>query len=291
MYSAISSYTAGTWNNHTDNDLSSYWSSKYTGVICEWDTINGIAEYAFFSGSTTQGLNLYGWKSSFSGDIYAGGGFNYGGSELYVNGKIDSASTIVTNGWMIEIDETNEYVDAISMPDYDKAIHDNAEPYEYYEESPAYVQDRNVIDSSIKVAGDVVISGTAFEGDCYIIADGNITYNVESFTSKGRVFLYSINGNITINGSQIAVDGAMYAPKGSVTFNTYDTTVTGFICADTINFNGSIFNITSANHDMVELRSKGIVKTYTTDEDFAEGEMDGVSFAVPDQLGLIGRDK
>lgn len=172
------------------------------------------------------------------------------------------------------------------MPDYDKVIHDKAEPYEYFEQSPAYVQDRNVINSSIKVGGDVVISGTTFEGDCYIIADGNITYNVESFVSAGRVFLYSRNGSITVNGSQIDINGAMYAPNGSVTFNTYDTTITGFICADTINFNGSIFNITGANFDMVKPKVKGIVKTYTTDNDFAEGTLDGVSLAVPDQLIL-----
>ena len=260
--------------------------------VCEWDFIpvkepvESELNYAVFSGSQTQGINLYGWKSRFDGNIYAGNGFNYGGSELYVTGRIDSAGAIITNGWITEIDERNEYIDAIKMPDYDKVIHDKAEPYEYFEQSPAYVQDRNVINSSIKVGGDVVISGTTFEGDCYIIADGNITYNVESFVSAGRVFLYSRNGSITVNGSQIDINGAMYAPNGSVTFNTYDTTITGFICADTINFNGSIFNVTGANFDMVKSRTKGIVKTYTTDNDFAEGTLDGVSLAVPDQLIL-----
>lgn len=177
MYSPISRYDTGTWNNHINNDTSSYWSAKYTGAICEWESSNSELDYAVFSGSQTQGINLYGWKSRFDGNIYSGGGFNYGGSELYVTGRIDSAGAIITNGWITEIDERNEYIDAINMPDYDKAIHDNAEPYEYFEQSPAYVQDRNVINSSIKVGGDVVISGTTFEGDCYIIADGNIIYN------------------------------------------------------------------------------------------------------------------
>lgn len=286
MYSPVSRYDTGTWNNHINNDTSSYWSAEYTGAICEWESSNSELDYAVFSGSQTQGINLYGWKSRFDGNIYSGNGFYYGGSELYVNGRIDSAGAITTNGWITEIDERNEHIDAISMPDYDKAIHDNAEPYEYFEQSPAYVQDRNIINSSIKAGGDAVISGTTFEGDCYIIADGNITYNVESFVSTGRVFLYSRNGSITVNGSQIDINGAMYAPNGSVTFNTYDTTVTGFICADTINFNGSIFNITVANFDMVKPKVKGIVKTYTTDNDFAEGTLDGVSLTVPDQLVL-----
>ena len=246
-------------------------------------------DYAIFSGSNTNPLSLYGWKSNFTGNIYTGNSFNYGGSELYINGKVDAVETVTVNGWKTEITETNEGVSSIAMPDYDGVINENAQPYEYFEESPAYIEDKTVVNSSIKVNGDVTISGTTFEGDCYIIAEGNITYNVESFNTTGRVFLYSKKGNITINGSQININGAMYAPKGNVTFNTYDTTVKGFICADSISFNGSIFNVSGANFDMVQSRSKGIVKTYTTDADFNEGTLNGVSLAVPEQLILADK--
>ena len=284
--------TVGTWNNTYEYSAGNwFYGTVNSGFICEWEgeeetPIVTDNNYAVFSGSTSQGLNLYGWKSYFTGNIYTGNIFNYGGSELYITGKVDAVSAIVSNGWITEIAETNEYVTAIPMPDYDEAINTNAQPYEYYETSPAYIQDKTVVNSSIKVNGDVTISGTTFEGDCYIIAEGNITYNVESFNTTGRVFLYSRNGNITINGSQISINGAMYAPNGSVTFNTYDTTVTGFICADTINFNGSIFNVSAANFDMVQPKFKGVVKTYTTDADFNEGTLNGVSLAVPDQLVL-----
>ena len=246
-------------------------------------------DYAIFSGSNTNPLSLYGWKSNFTGNIYTGNSFNYGGSELYINGKVDAVGTVTANGWKTEITETNEGVSSIAMPDYDSAVNENAQPCEYFEESPAYIEDKTVVNSSIKVNGDVTISGTTFEGDCYIIAEGNITYNVESFNTTGRVFLYSQKGNITINGSQININGAMYAPKGNVTFNTYDTTVKGFICADSISFNGSIFNVSGANFDMVQSRSNGIVKTYTTDADFNEGTLNGVSLAVPDQLILADK--
>ena len=104
------------------------------------------------------------------------------------------------------------------MEDFDKVIHDNAQPYDYYEENTVYIQDLNVIDKSIKISGDVEIGGTTFEGDCYIIADGNITYNVNDFNSTGRVFLYSQNGNITINGTNVNINGGIYAPNGNVSF-------------------------------------------------------------------------
>ena len=286
--------TAGKWNNTYESSSGNwFYGTINSGFICEWEgkekaptaTIN----YAIFSGSNTNPLSLYGWKSNFTGNIYTGNSFNYGGSELYINGKVDAVGTVTANGWKTEITETNEGVSSIAMPDYDSAVNENAQPCEYFEESPAYIEDKTVVNSSIKVNGDVTISGTTFEGDCYIIADGNITYNVESFNTTGRVFLYSKKGNITINGSQININGAMYAPKGNVTFNTYDTTVKGFICADSISFNGSIFNVSGANFDMVQSRSNGIVKTYTTDADFNEGTLNGVSLAVPDQLILADK--
>ena len=281
----------GMWNNtfnYVEED--SNYSTNNTGFICEWeneDTIkvnHNIKNYTLFSATQANDLNFYGWKSDISGNVYSGASFIYGGSELYIDGRVDTVGTVTANGWKTEISEINEQISPIGTLDLDEDIHKNAQPYEYFEESPAYVEDRTVISSSIKVAGDVVISGTTFEGDCYIIADGNITYNVESFSSTGRVFLYSRNGNITINGSQININGAMYAPNGNIAFNTYDTTVNGFIWADTISYSGSIFNVTGANFDMVE--PKSIVKTYTIDEDFNEGIYNGLALTVPNQLVL-----
>ena len=206
-------------------------------------------EYTIFSGSETADLNLYGWKSNINGNVYTGKNFNYGGSEFYVKGRIDAVGNIITNGWKTEITERIENSEKIDMPNFDAAIFEEAAPFELFEDSPAFVQDRNVIDSSIKVNGDVVISGTTFEGDCYIIAEGNITYNVQSFNTLGRVVLYSRNGNITINGSSIEINGIMYAPSGNVNFNTYETTLNGRIVADAINFNGSVFNINGQSED------------------------------------------
>ena len=275
----------GTCNNET------FFGVENFGFICEWESVDTPVEeeksmknYALFSASQTTNLSFYGWKSNISGNVYSGASFVYGGSELYIDGRVDTVGSLTANGWKTEISEINENITPLNTLDLDEDIHKNAQPYEYFEESPAYVEDKTVISSSIKVAGDVVISGTTFEGDCYIIADGNITYNVESFSSTGRVFLYSRNGNITINGSQININGAMYAPNGNVAFNTYDTTVNGFIWADSISYSGSIFNVTGANFDMVE--PKSIVKTYTIDEDFNEGTYNGLALTVPNQLVL-----
>ncbi len=233
-------------------------------------------EYTVFSGRTSSDLNLYGWKSNFKGNVYSGKNFNYGGSEFYVDGRIDAAGSVTTNGWKTEITECNESVAIVPMPDFDAAIFKEAAPFETHEESPAYIQDTNIINNSIKVNDDVTISGTTFEGDCYIIAEGNITYNVQEFNTTGRVVLYSRNGNITVNGSTININGILYAPNGSVNFNTYETTLNGRIIADTINFSGSIFNIYGQADDWDLI---GGDSTDTETEDVA------ISAVVPEYIG------
>lgn len=290
MYRSI--HTLGTWNNTENYVEGSFpYSTVNAGFICEWEESessvvveNRMMHYALFSISDTTNFGFSGWKSNINGNVYTGASFQYNGSELYITGRVDAVGTITTNGWKMEIDERNENVESVDTIDYDNVIHDNAQPYEYYEESPAYVQNLNVIDKSIKVAGDVVISGTTFEGDCYIIADGNITYNVNAFNSTGRVFLYSRNGNITINGTSINLNGGIYAPNGNVSFNTYETNLTGFVWADSITYSGSIFNVNADNFDMLEPRC--VVKTYTIDEDFNDGQFNGLGLSVPNELTL-----
>ena len=295
MYCNIGNY--GTWNNTLDY-VSGSWSHSTSncGFICEWEAEetpeeeppvvveNRMKHYALFSASSTSNFGFSGWKSNINGNIYSGASFNYSGSEFYVSGRIDAVDSVNTYGWKSEIGEVNENAEAVELVDYDKVIHDDAQPYEYIEGDTAYVQDKNIINSSIKVDGNIVIGGTSFEGDCYIIAEGNITYNVHEFDTTGRVFLYSRNGNITINGTSINFNGAMYAPNGKVSFNTYETYLTGFVWADTIKYSGSIFNVDADNFDMLEPRS--VVKTYTIDDDFNNGEFSGLCLDIPNQLTL-----
>ena len=209
-----------------------------------------ISSYTVFSASQTEDLTLNGWKSNFTGGIYSGRNFVCNLSEFYLDGRADAAGNVTANGWKINIPEKNENVESIAMPDLEESILAKAGEYTYYSESPSFIQDTNIINGSIMVSGDVTISGTNFEGDCYIIADRDITYNVNSLNTTGRLVLYSRNGNITVNGTNININGIMYAPKGKVSFNANETTINGRIWADTVNFSGSIFNITGSDSDL-----------------------------------------
>ena len=289
--------TFGYWNdlNNSGNcNGEAFFGAENFGFICEWegttDKIEEVSPYTLFSGSSTENFQLNCWKSTFNGNVYTGVGFVSNASELYLNGKVDAVKTITTNGWQINIDERNENVEKETMPDWDARIHKMAGAYEFTDEDVVRIQDKNVIDGAVKTTGKVEISGTTFDGNCYIIADGDITYNVNDFISTGRVVLYSRNGNITINGTNIDMNGIMYAPNGTVAFNSNIANINGRIFADMINFSGSIFNVTSSDSDWELLGTKSVIsKTYTLDDDFNEGEFDGLGLDVADELTLDQR--
>lgn len=260
---------AGKWDDGYDNRMAPF--------VCEWENdrsehnVGILSGYTIFSSNINEDITLNGWKSSITGGIYSGRDFICNLSEFYLDGKADTVGTVTANGWKINIPEKNENIEAAAMPDLEEAILARAGEYTYYSESPSYIQDTNIINGSIMVAGDVIISGTNFEGDCYIIANGDIVYNVNSLNTTGRLVLYSRNGNITVNGTNININGIMYAPKGKVSFNANETTVNGRIWADNVNFSGSIFNIKGSEDDL-DLIGDTDIETPTEYSVLSQGE-------------------
>ena len=260
---------AGKWDDGYDNRMAPF--------VCEWENdrsehnVGILSEYTIFSSNINEDITLNGWKSSITGGIYSGRDFICNLSEFYLDGKADTVGTVTANGWKINIPEKNENIEAAAMPDLEEAIFARAGEYTYYSESPSYIQDTNIINGSIMVAGDVIISGTNFEGDCYIIADGDIVYNINALNTTGRLVLYSRNGNITVNGTNININGIMYAPKGKVSFNANETTVNGRIWADNVNFSGSIFNIKGSEDDL-DLIGDTDIETPTEYSVLSQGE-------------------
>lgn len=256
------------------------------------DSDKTALDYTIFSGSSSQDFNLSCWKSNIKGDVYTGRSFNYSGSELYLKGDIDARRKINTSGWIIKIDAQNIKAPFISMPDLDEVIHERAEQYEYYEGSKNFNQEKILVHNSIKVEDNINFNGSIFEGNCYVIAGGDIRYNVNTLNcqSDNTVVFYSENGDIVISGSDITINGILYAPKGKVQFNVNTLTLNGRIIADSVEFSGSQFNIYGAPEDLELITRPGISKIYTLDEDFLEGDLDGTSLSVPDQLVLAERE-
>ena len=218
-----------------------------------------VFPYAIFSGSTEDDFSFQGWKSEITGDIYSGRDFLYQGSELYMEGYARTVGTVQPAGWITDMTGVEEGIDPLPMPDWSEAIEAKEDLM------PAIAPDAFTSQNSIIVNGyyyvddDLTINSSSFsgEGDVVIVASGNITYNVDTLApdneedeQTGKILLYSEEGNVTINGTQIELNGIIYAPQGSVTINAYDTTINGRIVADRFSYSGSILNVTADPSDL-----------------------------------------
>ena len=186
-----------------------------------------IFPYAIFAASTSSDYTFSGWKSNIVGDIYTGKDFVYNGSELYVDGTVQAAGKIKTYGWKTEITDKEEGTQIIEIPDWSEAIWNKQDMLPEINAGDLDSKQDIVANGFYYSEDSITISGTNFTGDAVIISKGDITYNVESLNAgqeaTGRVLLYSDEGNITINGSKIELNGLLYAPNGKVSINAYDT--------------------------------------------------------------------
>ncbi len=209
-----------------------------------------VFPYAIFASSKTSDFTFNGWKSTIVGDIYTGKDFVYQGSELYMDGYVRTAGTIKTSGWKINMTGSEKHIDPLQIPDWSKEIKAKEKVLPAISKSTLTSKDKVVANGYYYTKGDLNINGTDFTGDAVIVAKGNITYNVNSLNSEsGRVLLYSENGNITINGTKIGINGIIYAPKGKVSINANEVTLNGRIVADKFSYNGSILNVTADPSD------------------------------------------
>ncbi len=213
-----------------------------------------VFPYAIFAGSADTDFSFYGWKSEITGDIYTSGNVWYQGSELYIDGYIRAGGSVTTTSWATEVTGIEENTPIIEMPSWEESILAKADLMPAIDIQALVSQDQVISNGYYYTEDSITIEGTDFTGDAIIVAKGDITYNVDSLNADeevtGRVLLYSQEGNIVINGSQINIQGVLYAPQGRVEINAYDTTLNGRIVANTFSYNGSILNVTAAPSDL-----------------------------------------
>ena len=213
-----------------------------------------VFPYAIFAGSRSTDLTIQGWKSNITGDIYSGKNFLNHCSELYMVGQARVVGIVSSTGWKAEITGIEEHVSPIDIPDWSDAILAKSSVLPAIDPVAFTSQESIVASGYYYKNGDLTINSTSFTGDAIIVAKGNITYNVDSLNAneefEGRVLLYSEEGNITLNGTKIEINGMLYAPQGRVSINAYDTTINGRIVAEKFSYNGSILNVTADTSDL-----------------------------------------
>lgn len=143
---------------------------------------------------------------------------SYQGSELCISGYARTVGHVLPAGWTASMTGSEEGIEPVSMPQW----------------------------------GDEISARMTAEGDDtnIICSEGNIVIGSDYETTSEPTVIYSVNGDITITGNEITINGIIYAPNGRVTINANNLTVNGRIVADEIIDSGSILTVTASETDI-----------------------------------------
>lgn len=177
-----------------------------------------------------------------NGNVYAGGEF-----------KWDSKNYKNFNGKSVEHTDitTDEFDVASDLILINQKLKDT-----YFTNCVKYAENKEFKDGNVSFNSAVYVVGSA-------TMDGNASLNrafgtTESISIKGDCFnannavLYTENGDIEINSSNVSFSGLIYAPSGTVTINANNFNLNGIIIADNVVVKASNANM-NYNHDIAKL--------------------------------------
>lgn len=230
------------------------------GIVDEDDSttlLRYVAEfYSFIQTGSTSDLTLGNGNITVNGNISANGMFTLNASNANINGQL-SASTFVNNiTGNLNMNKpqnnlifTSDYVQALFSDDRMNSMYFNDDSVNIIS------SDYNINDTNILLSSDTIVDGDAS-------LTGNVTIN-SNFKATGDILIngdvsntingviYSQNGDVTLNSSNVNYNGFIYAPNGTVTIEGNNITITGTIIAKELVIDGNTvnFNVAAINQD------------------------------------------
>ncbi len=229
------------------------------GLICELEKtevkiVAGTAfDYALFTNNADNDLRLYTNNTIINGDVHSNSGFYFQGNKLEINGTCETVGSInayTSSGNGSGIATKSENAESIELLDATKKIINKISDMQ--EENIYFGQNKIEVEDGIGTAKSIQFNGTAFDGSGIIYAGKNISYNVNSLNGNknSQILLCADKGNIDINGSDIKINGVIYAPNGTVTINANSFEINGRIICDKFVFNGTTLRINAQDGDL-----------------------------------------
>lgn len=239
----------------------------------------GAFGYAVFSGDPNFQLAMYGGGTTIGGGVHSNGsiiitGNNeniagvleaqtrieiYGGSENI--GGLMQAGQLITYGEGQHFGGRSETPAAyVEMPDFSDLIRQEAENAgQVYHGSQTFNGCSISVNHPMYIDGDLTINGDTFSGSGVILVKGNITFNGSNVSSAGgAVCFYTETGSIYIHGDAAHLDGMLYAPNGSITFNGSRQVVNGRVIGNQVFFSGDSYSISGGGGDIDGVPKGGV---------------------------------
>lgn len=198
--------------------------------------------YTLFSGSNTKKLSLNGNNIYINGSSHSNYKFRANGHSIAITSMCNATGSISVNGNDIQIPYRSSYGNTIEMPDFTNEIKQQAETAGIVENSSVHYNGNSInIENSLYVNGDVHLNGNSISGTGALLAENDIHINGNCIknSSNDAICLYAKNGDITVNGNNIHIEGILYAPEGNIKLNGNNITIEGKVIGKEININGN----------------------------------------------------
>ncbi len=176
--------------------------------------------------------------------IYARQNLMFNGSILNAASRVMAGGNVQAYGWIIDMKEKLENMEAPLIPDVEQFF---VEPVKNY----AKEKELFLFSECVKYKDDVYCQNTSSMYTNLVEMDGSLVSEQDISINAGQVrigedsekqrILCSRKGNITINTTDLSVNGIIYAPEGTVTIQTCNTKIKGTIIAKRIQLQGSYF--------------------------------------------------
>ncbi len=206
-----------------------------------------VFDYALFSGSPTETLKVTGANLNIMGDVHTNSDAQFSGSNISIDGTLEAAGYVKASTTNHNINEVVERAPYVPTPNWNMdELRSLATRTLYGDQhfSGGIVE----LDGVLFVEGNVKLNGSLISGVGTIIATGDIEISgsgISYATSSDAVCLYAGN-QIEISGSNVNIDGILYAPNNQIQISSSNTIVRGAVIGDMVFKTGSN---TSIIHD------------------------------------------
>jgi len=177
--------------------------------------------------------------TGFTYAVFADNAFTFCGWKSTIYGDVYAGSDISYQGSELYLHGTLESYTTIVADGNIICVDNQIAPSEQTS-MPDWTGNLSAMDGVIRSQGDIVLT------------EDNIGENV---------IIWSEGGNIIISGSDITIDGILYAPNGTVEINVNQLTFAGRIICRDFFYRGSVLNITADNSDLWFLNDSEVMET------------------------------
>lgn len=197
----------------------------------------------------TEDVTAYIGELTVKQDVYSGGNVTCAGSGVTIGGTVSAAGQINLYTGNKATGEQTEYSEEKEMPQLHEGIladmggQDNIEVLNIYESTQT--------DHPTWCATTTGAYCPEFILNAPLVCDNTVNTGAGSVIcgQDKDITLYSVNGDININASELKGRGLIYAPNGTVTINVQNMQFAGSIIAKRIMIQGTTLQIGQENTD------------------------------------------